>query len=101
MLLLQRQELLRRAAADLDLARSWVSAQIAREIAAGRSQADFPNKNLAATVESTRGEMEKRGMFALQGGGNVCYIRLSPRGPVVVQARPFAQRVVRLRGITC
>lgn len=96
-LLLPRDQLLRKAAADLDFARSWVTSQIAKEVAAGRSQADFPNKNLPATVEATRGEMEKRGMHAIQGGGNVCYIRWSPRGPIVVQARPFAQRVVRLR----
>lgn len=92
-----RDQLLRKAAADLDFARSWVTSQIASEVAAGRSQEDFPMKSLAATVEATRGEMEKRGMYALQGGGNVFYVRWSPRGPIVVQARPFAHRVVRLR----
>ena len=96
-LILPPAEQARRAAADLGLARAWVSFQIVKEEAAGRSQADFPNKNLPATVEATQGEMARRGMIAIQGGGNICYVRLSSRGAIVVQARPFAQRVVRLR----
>ena len=96
-LILPPAEQARRAAAEVALVSSWVAVQIAADEGAGRSQADFPTKDLPATVEATRGAMRARGLTAHQGAGNIFYHKSTPRGPVVVQARPFAQRVVRLR----
>ena len=86
----------RRKVAERTIVEAWIGSQIAIDEAAGRSQDDFPTKNLSATVEATKGAIASRGLYAYQGGGNIFYHKSTPSGPVVVQARPFAQRVVRL-----
>ena len=96
-LILPLAEQARRAAAEASLVWAWVSVQIGTDERVGRSQSDFPTKDLPATVEATREIMRRKGLNAHQGGGNIFYHKSTPRGPVIVQARPFAQRVVRLR----
>ena len=84
----------RRAAAE-NMVAAWMQRVVDVDGAAGRKMSDFcvPMDALRQTAET----LESRGVRVVAGAGNVFHVRQVGRDPVVVQSRPLASRVVRLK----
>lgn len=83
--------------ADSVRTEAWIRARIDHDERRGRSQSDFSTAGLSRAVEEAAPEMRKYGFETHQGGGNVFYVSYRKTGPLVIQSRPLAQRVVRLK----
>ena len=82
----------------LSRAVEWVLTRILFDKKRGRQQSDFATQKLSVAVQMAAKSMSARGFETFQGGGNVFFVREEPdKNPLVVQARPLAQRTVRLR----
>ena len=87
-------------AGELSRAVEWVLTRILFDRQRGRQQSDFATQSLSQAVTMAAKSMSARGFETFQGGGNVFFVREEPgKNPLVVQARPLAQRTVRLRFI--
>ena len=75
----------------------WIKKIIDSDKAHGRSQNDFNADNMELSVRSAAPVMNLRGFDVYQGGGNIFYVKYYPKGPIAIQTRPLAQRVVRLK----
>lgn len=85
-----------RRAANKTRVDAWVSSLIESDRDHGRSQDDFTVPQFAAAVNAMAPAMKAKGFDTYQGHGNVFYVKYDGAGdPVVVQARPLAERTVR------
>ena len=84
----------RRADAEAVL-RAWIQRAVDIDSHAGRRMEDFglPMPVMAAAAA----EVERSGVKVSMGAGNVFHARWNGKAHVVVQARPFASRIVRIR----
>lgn len=73
----------------------WVKELIDADAAAGRRQTDFTTKGMSDTVDAARPLMKQNGFDTYQGAGNVFYVAYKQGQPLVIHARPLAQRIVR------
>lgn len=76
---------------------AWINQLISHDERVGRSQSDFTTKGMSEVVEVAQNEMRQHGFDTHQGGGNIFFVTYKNGHPLVVHARPLAQRVVRLR----
>lgn len=76
---------------------AWVTGVIDHDVKGGRSQDDFATPEFYKFVRETVKRFNGMGFDVYQGGGNVFYVKYDREGPLVTQARPLAQRVVRLK----
>ena len=76
---------------------AWMQRVVDLDGAAGRKMSDFcvPMDALRQTAE----HLELNGVRVVAGAGNVFHVRHVGSDPVVVQSRPLASRVVRLKTI--
>ena len=77
----------------------WIKNLIRADESQGRSQNDFSTKFMSEIVVKLESFMKTKGFETYQGGGNVFFVTRKNGRAIVVQARPLAQRVVRLNFI--
>lgn len=79
------------------LVEAWIGNLIAHDESRGRAQQDFTTKGMSEVVSEVSQDMRARGFDTHQGGGNIFFVTYKNGQPLVVHARPLAQRVVRPR----
>ena len=78
---------------------AWVGRIIRQDEKGGRRQSEFAVPGLSEKIRSDTDKYRKDGVDVFQGGGNIFFASDKTGEPIVLQSRPLAQRVVRLRFI--
>ena len=81
-----------------ELTEAWIRQQVVKDQIKGRHSKDFTTKGLAQAVQAMASYMKSQGFDTYQGSGNIFYAKQAANNDVfVIQARPLAQRTVRLK----
>lgn len=76
---------------------AWVTRLIDSDVKKGCSQDDFATEGMYQMIRSTVKQFNSMGFDVYQGGGNVFYVKYDHVSPLVIHARPLAQRTLRLK----
>lgn len=71
---------------------NWIGQLIQIDSRNGRDRSNFDAEKIA---NLTRVQMKEKGFDTYHGGGNLFYVKYNASGPIVMQTRMLAQRVVR------
>ncbi len=77
--------------------RSWLVDTIERDRQAGRKMTEFAVPGGEKQIRVVADSMIKRGIGVVLGSGNVFHIRWKNQYPIVIQSRPWASRIVRIK----
>ena len=83
-------------AAAKSLAEAWARRIISMDAVSGRSMGEFDENREA--VQSAVDAVSASGAHVIVGAGNVFHMRQSGENVLIVHSRPWASRVVRIRG---
>lgn len=72
----------------------WIEGEIRQCQRLGRTQLEFPQNDFKGKIDQLSKEQN---VNLYQGAGNIFNVNYGRGDPIIVQSRPLAQRIVRLK----